>query len=155
MRYLLPAIVLLVIAPASADSYPERKPGLWQYNIETSQGAQSMKQCIDAATDAVLMQMSQGVTDACSKHELHQEGDSYIGESDCVFANSRTVTKSVTTGDFSSGFVITAISTRGIGTEGESKSSMTVKATWLGPCEAGQNPGDVIMPGGASFNLLK
>jgi hypothetical protein len=31
--------------------------------------------------------------------------------------------------------------------------NMTITAKWLGPCEAGQKPGDLILPGGMKINL--
>jgi hypothetical protein len=31
---------------------------------------------------------------------------------------------------------------------------MTIQATWLGPCAAGQRPGDVIMGNGMTMNVL-
>jgi hypothetical protein len=32
---------------------------------------------------------------------------------------------------------------------------MTQTATWMGPCSAGMQPGDMIMPGGMKINALK
>jgi hypothetical protein len=32
--------------------------------------------------------------------------------------------------------------------------SMTMTAKWLGPCAAGQRPGDMIMPNGMKMNIL-
>jgi hypothetical protein len=33
------------------------------------------------------------------------------------------------------------------------KSSVTMSAKWLGPCAAGQRPGDMIMPNGMKINI--
>ena len=30
---------------------------------------------------------------------------------------------------------------------------MTMNATWIGPCKAGQKAGDIIMPGGLKMNI--
>ena len=32
--------------------------------------------------------------------------------------------------------------------------TVSVSAKWLGPCTAGQKPGDMIMPNGKTINLL-
>jgi hypothetical protein len=32
--------------------------------------------------------------------------------------------------------------------------TITTTAKWLGPCAAGQRPGDMIMPGGRTMNIL-
>ena len=37
--------------------------------------------------------------------------------------------------------------------QGMSESNMTQEARWLGPCKAGQKPGDVIMPGMGGVNI--
>ncbi len=36
---------------------------------------------------------------------------------------------------------------------GMSESNMTQQARWLGPCKAGQKPGDVILPNMGGFNI--
>jgi hypothetical protein len=30
-----------------------------------------------------------------------------------------------------------------------------MEAKWLGPCKAGQKPGDMVMPGGQTMNVLE
>ena len=36
---------------------------------------------------------------------------------------------------------------------GISRATITTTAKWLGPCLAGQKPGDVVMPSGQTMNL--
>jgi len=37
----------------------------------------------------------------------------------------------------------------------DTQSQMTITATWLGACAAGQKPGDVMMPNGMTMNVLQ
>ena len=40
------------------------------------------------------------------------------------------------------------------GMPADGSSQMTITAKWLGPCAAGQKPGDVIMANGMTMNVL-
>jgi hypothetical protein len=57
----------------------------------------------------------------------------------------------VITGSFDSGYTMT-ITTEGDGIAAER--NITIAAKWLGPCAAGQKPGDMIMQNGMKMNLV-
>ena len=38
---------------------------------------------------------------------------------------------------------------------GRSEGTAIIEAKWVGPCKAGQKPGDVVLPNGMKMNLLE
>jgi len=65
----------------------------------------------------------------------------------------------VVTGSFDSAYTVDVTSTReggrpvpGMAPGGSSH--MKIAATWLGPCQAGQRPGDMMMSNGMTMNVL-
>ena len=104
------AAVLLGIGCASpttwADDLPSRKPGLWEVSMHIGANLppQSMKYCIDAATDAAMYKM--GVNAArgmCSRSDMQRSGDVVTMDSVCKLGETRITTHVVVTfsGDFS------------------------------------------------------
>jgi hypothetical protein len=164
-RYLvLVAGCLLCASPALALDMPARKAGLWELKMSFDNGAipgQTMKQCIDAATDK-LMESNFGGSpqQSCEKQEVSKSGAALIVDSVCSFGGMTSTTHSVITGSFDSGYTMEITSKRGGGPRvpgmappgGESH--MTIAAKWLGPCAAGQRPGDIIMSNGMKMNVL-
>ena len=65
----------------------------------------------------------------------------------------RMVSKTVFSGDFTSQYTGETTITYEPAVLGTSEQKMTISARWLGPCEAGQEPGDVILPGGMKMNI--
>jgi len=160
MRSVLVSLVLLLPAFALADSFPSRKPGLWE--IESSHGGTAgdgghkVKQCIDASTDAAMMQSSQGTggkDGKCAKQEIHKAGETYVIDSDCTVMGRHVMTHGVFKGDFDSHYTAEVNSTFDPPAAGVAERSTTLTARWLGPCAPGQEPGDLIMPNGMKFNL--
>ena len=86
--------------------------------------------------------------------ELRKEGDRYIQEAECAMEDTLVSSTTVTTGDVSTSYEATIETRYEPPLGGMSESSQTLKATWLGPCESGQKPGDVIGDDGMKFNLL-
>lgn len=162
MRYL--GFILFVVMALSdfthASELPKRKAGLWEIKMTTSMGpgAPSVSQhCIDAKTDDLLQQRTPGAgKQACSKNDMRREGGKMIVESVCKLNNTTATTKAVFSGDFSSNYRADIRATYDPPMMGMKASDSTIEAKWLGACEAGQKPGDVIMPGmpgGGKFNM--
>ena len=159
------AIAFLTLAcaaamPAMAIDYPARKPGLWE--IQTGDGtaangaSQTIQQCIDAASDKALRDMGQGMgKDTCSKQELRNEGGKLVIDSVCKIGSTTATSHAVMSGDFSSAYRMESKSTYSPPLMGRAEGSAVIEAKWIGPCKAGQKPGDMIMSNGMKMNVLE
>lgn len=158
LTFLFAVLLLIPVTAASAD-FPSRKAGLWEIKTKTSgvDTPHSIKQCIDSSTDKALMEMGTGMGQQmgidCAKNEIRKDGAGYYQESNCKIAGSTMITKSTYKGDFNSGYNAEIATTYNPPFMGRSSSNMTVTAKWLGPCEPGQNPGDIIMANGMKMNM--
>ena len=159
----LAVALLLSASPTLALDLPTRKAGLWELRMEF-QGrnlpAQLMQQCTDAATDKFMTLNFGGAADRnCSKRDVQNNGGTITVDSVCQFGEATTTSHAVVSGDFNSAYTVQINSMRqggrpmpGAASSGESK--MTIAAKWLGPCVAGQKPGDVMMGNGMKMNVL-
>ena len=151
----LVAMSALTVVPGLTAEMPSRKPGLWeiQASFQNRNGpAQAIQQCTDKATDEAL-QSNAGQFAAqrtCSKRDVSRSGNTVTIDSTCTVASRTTTSHTVITGDFNSAYTMT-ITTQAEGAPGGARTT-TMSAKWLGPCEADQKPGDMIM-GGRKFNI--
>ena len=147
---------LIAVTPALSAELPSRKPGLWEMKMNFENRnvpGQMMQQCIDAATDQ-MMQSNLGAQaqGACSKRDVQRSGNTITIESTCTVNGKPTNSRAVITGSFESAYTMTVTSDSAVAPGG--KSNMTMAAKWLGPCAAGQKPGDMIMANGMTINVL-
>jgi len=155
---------LCLAGPALADDYPARKPGLWEISIQTDRaGARrpmgAVQQCMDAATDKLMRDTGSapGKRD-CSKQDFRHEGGNLVVDSVCRIdmgtGATTATTHAVISGDFSSAYHMESRSTYSPPFMGRADGAVTMDAKWLGPCQPGQKPGDMMMPGGMKMNIL-
>jgi Protein of unknown function (DUF3617) len=162
-----PAIVIALLLSASqalALDLPTRKAGLWELKMEF-QGrnlpAQLMQQCTDAATDKFMTLNFGGAAERnCQKRDVRNNGGTITVDSVCQFGDAVTTSHAVVSGDFNSAYTVQINSTRQggrpmPGVAPGAESHMTIAAKWLGPCVAGQKPGDVMMGNGMRMNVLE
>jgi Protein of unknown function (DUF3617) len=147
------AVVLIAMAPgaALAADLPPRKAGLWEIkmNFEGRPGTQAIQQCIDPETDAIMQSSATNIgSQNCSKRDVVKSGDTITIDSVCTVAGKEASSHAVVKGSFDSGYTMTVSSKSDAG-----PINMTVAGKWLGPCEAGQKPGDLILPNGMKINL--
>jgi hypothetical protein len=158
------ALGLIYAMPAFAIDMPARKPGLWELTMDfegRKMPATSMKQCTDASSDTIMNANFGGpAQQACSKQDVVKTATGMTVDSICEFGAGKTTTHAVVTGDFNSAYTVNVASKReggppipGMPADGSSR--MTITAKWLGPCAAGQKPGDVTMPNGMTMNVLE
>ena len=152
------ATICFVTQVSMADELPARKAGLWEISMASGGSpARTMKQCTDAASDKAMMESMGGAGKSiganCSKNELVKEGDGYKVSSDCNFSGSHVVSSGSYTGDFSSAYTASIHATFEPPMMGTKESTTNISARWLGECEAGQVPGDIIMPNGMKMNM--
>ena len=154
------ALACAAATPAMAIDYPARKAGLWE--IQTGDGtaakgaSQTIQQCIDAASDKALRDMGQGMgKDTCSKQELRNEGGKLVVDSVCKVGSTTATTHAEMSGDFSSAYRMESKSSYNPPLMGRAEGSAVMEARWVGPCKAGQKPGDMVMSNGMKMNVLE
>jgi hypothetical protein len=158
MRYSGLIVVLIFAGAAAAASFdpPKRKSGLWELKISNAQvkGGHAVEQCIDEKTDDLMKkEMSENRKTQCSKNEMHKEGDAIVAESVCKVQNSTAKTRAIFTGNFDSAYKADIKSTYEPPVAGMKEASSVIEAKWLGPCKAGQKPGDIVIPGMPNIDM--
>jgi len=155
------AVGVLALVPAldaRAVEMPVRKAGLWEMKIVRTGSPlpeMTMQHCTDAATDR---DMNTGIApaakDVCSKNDLQKTATGYVADSACSIAGASITSHSDITGDFNSTYTVKTTSHTEHGpTALPRDSTTTIEAKWLGACKPGQNPGDIVMPGGFKLNI--
>lgn len=158
MRYLGLIVAMFFASTAAAASFdpPKRKSGLWELKISSAQvkADHAIQQCIDEKTDDLMKkEMGENQKTQCSKNEMHKEGDKIVAESVCKLENSTAKTRAIFTGNFDSAYKADIKSTYEPPVGGMKEASSVIEAKWLGPCKAGQKPGDIVMPGMPNINM--
>ncbi len=157
------AAVLLSAAPALALDLPTRKTGLWEIKMVfegRSLPAQVMKQCTDAASDKLMTYNFGGAGQQnCQKQDIKNSGGTITIDSVCKFGAATSTSHAVISGDFNSAYIVDVVSTREGGRPAPGaapgrETHMTIAAKWVGPCAAGQKPGDIVMSNGMKMNVI-
>lgn len=153
------AVVTLFSSMVRAEDLPLRKAGLWESTMRSGKGNEqtmTVKQCVDAKTETGLLGMISGLCDLKWK----RTGDDRIeADTTCKVGSVTASGRSVITGDFESNLRIESTTTTsgagGVAIPGTPHieippltQTIVVEAKWIGPCEPGQKPGDIITPDG-------
>lgn len=156
-----PLAVLLLACTSAGFAYaatdlPKRKPGLWEIHstMHTMGGHTSVIQnCIDERTDDLMSRQGEdSMRKQCSQANIRRDGNRITVDGVCRFEGSTATTHGVFTGDFNSAYKGELTTTYDPPMHGMKQSSMTLQARHLGPCQAGQKPGDIVMPGMGTFD---
>src|SRR3954453_5203565 len=157
---LILAVTLITTSALAQEQMPSRKAGLWEMTMTfEGRGAppQTMQQCIDAATDKSMQDMSQGMRgQSCSKRETKKVGNTIVFDTVCSMGTGTTTSHGVVSGDFNSAYTVKINSKREGGPpvpNMPAETNMNIEAKWLGPCRADQKPGDIIMANGMKMNV--
>jgi hypothetical protein len=150
------ALLVAGARPLWADDLPARKAGLWEIKSgEESMASEetAIQQCVDASTDRMLQSvMGPWSGLLCARRDVRKAGDTVTADATCKVLPDKpervrtvhTVTvHAVFTGSFDSAYTVT-MTVQGRALPGGTKTGTTA-ARWLGPCAAGQKPGDIIM----------
>ena len=155
----LPALSLIILGfvagAASAADMPKRKPGLWEITMQMD-GMPNMgaiQQCIDQRTDNLLQQQAGKQKPDCSVMDVKPSGNKVTIHTVCKIEGSTATTDGVFEGAFDSNYKGTMKTRFTPPLQGMSESNTNQQARWLGPCKAGQKPGDVIVPNMGGFNV--
>ena len=150
---------LLALSPAAlAEDLPLRKAGLWEMKIVKVGGSvpeMTMQHCTDATTDKEMNNsVSPLAKQICSKQDIQKTATGYVTDSVCSVAGVSMTTHAEISGDFNSAYTVTSTTHSDKGPTGKPLDAATkIQAKWLGDCQAGQKPGDILMPGGFKLNV--
>jgi Protein of unknown function (DUF3617) len=150
---------LLALSPAAlAEDLPLRKAGLWEMKIVKVGGSvpeMTMQHCTDATTDKEMNNsVSPLAKQICSKQDIQKTATGYVTDSVCSVAGVSMTTHAEISGDFNSAYTVTSTTHSDKGLTGKPLDAATkIQAKWLGDCQAGQKPGDILMPGGFKLNV--
>lgn len=143
------------VAAHADEAVPARKAGLWEVRTVTGERSGpglTVRQCVDTDTDAMLLSLTGPFADtACPRRDVTRSGDTVTVEAACTAMNRAATARAVITGSFERAYEMT-VTARGDAVPGGAI-TLTTSGTWLGPCTAGQRPGDVVMPGGLTLNI--
>jgi len=151
-------------APISLAQSPARRPGLWEQSMTRDGAAPAMvgkmRVCIDAASEARLSVFGGKMGKSlCRRRSVARGPDgAYVFTSTCDMGDAGVMTSAGTlTGDLASHYRVHDESdTTGSGIAAMNGRHVTdIDATWLGPCPAGMEGGDVILANGMKVNLNK
>lgn len=155
---LLIPFVLAGGLPAVGDELPKRKAGLWE--IKMAVGGREMpmrnvQQCTDAETDNMMATGLGGAMGSdCAKPKISSSGDSVTVDATCKIGSKTMTTRAVFSGNFDSAYTIRVTPMAAGNTPpSSSEPEVTMEARWIGPCQQGQRPGDIILPGGIKLNV--
>jgi len=146
---------------ASPAGPPSRKAGLWTQSIVSDKMQQTIKMCLDAAADAKMKwwgSSQAGRSASCTEEKVTPRlGGGWDFHSVCRTGATGTVTSDGSAmGDFGSHYkvevnTVTAGSTM---QQANGPRTVSIEATWEGPCPADMKPGDIELPGGMRLNAM-
>ncbi len=147
-----PVLVILAFATPIAlagtpDGMPKRDPGLWEMQttmVEMGGLGMRLRTCVDDTVDNLVP--DDGSSD-CDKPNYRIEDNRVTFEATCRADGSTATMTGIFVGDFTRSYrgEIRTVYTPPL--QGMESSTMGIDAQWVGPCEAGQNAGDVEMMG--------
>lgn len=157
----LPLSLLILAALIAGESVaadaPKRKSGLWEMKTEMSgmpagmPNRGPMQMCIDQASDNVMQERAKEKSN-CSVMDVNRSAGKLTIHSVCKHEETTTTTDAVITGDMDSNYKNDMTIKYSPARDGMSTMKITQEARWLGPCKAGQKPGDIMMPGMPAMN---
>ena len=141
-----------------ALDFPRRKPGLWEVRNAASEnlGMPPTSYCVGEQTDTAEHHLDRaaGEKGSCSIGPFKRVGISWVAESVCKESRAVVVSQSIASGDFQTQYRIDTLvfySPPLANNKREDKEAIV--ARYLGPCGAGQRPGDLVVPGMGVLNM--
>lgn len=159
MRIITAALLFAVAtAAAAADDFPKLKPGLWQTTTSTARSpgrtpAMSTL-CLDESVQQQMYKMSMGMmSNMCSKYDLKNVGGKMTSDMVCDLGGTKMQSKSVMTFTGNTAYHTEAHSTFDPPMNGMKESTTIIEGKYVGPCNPGQQPGDMTLPNGTKMNI--
>ena len=144
-------------APAAM---PQRMPGLWEQKVSTEGRSQVSQLCLDRTVERRFTWWGQhaGRTGCSPPRITPHPGGGWDFASTCDMGpGGKTSTEGAVTGDMAKSYRLSARSTVSGASAPQMNGAheMTLEASWKGPCPAGMQPGDMLLPGGMKINMMK
>ncbi len=146
-------------AGEAPPDHPKRRVGLWEVRSVGVQaaGLESTKFCVGPHTDTETnhLDRSVGRRGSCEFGPFERAGQAWLAESVCREGRTTVTSRSVASGDFLHRYRIDTVVQYDpplAGVRREDKDAL--EARWLGPCASGQKPGDVVVPGMGTLNMV-
>jgi hypothetical protein len=152
------ALALVALSSAAmADELPLRKPGMWEMKLVYKGSGLpelTMQHCTDATIDREMNNtVSPMAKQICSKQEVRKTATGYVADFVCNVGGGTMTSHSEITGDFNSAYTIVTTSHSDKGLRNLRDVTTRIEGKWLGDCNPGQKPGDIVMPGGFKLNV--
>jgi hypothetical protein len=147
----------LIAGEAGAADAPKRKSGLWEMKTQMSGMPAAMPErgpiqmCVDQASDNMMQERAKEKSN-CSVMDVNRSAGKITIHSVCKYEDTTTTSDAVITGDMDSNYKNDMTIKYSPPRDGLSTMKITQEARWLGPCKAGQKPGDIMMPGMPAMN---
>ncbi len=139
--------------------HPKRRAGLWEIRSVGAQasGLAPTRFCVGARTDTAASHLDRSVgrRGSCEFGAFQRAGDAWLAESVCRESRTVVTSRSVATGDFVHAYRIDTVVHYDpplAGVRREDKDAL--EARWLGACHEGQRPGDMVVPGMGTLNMV-
>ncbi|HMN65048.1 MAG TPA: hypothetical protein PKB08_08640 [Burkholderiaceae bacterium] len=144
---------------SAQEDFPKRRAGLWEVRSVGAQasGLPPTRICVGEGTDTAQnhLDRSVGSRGSCTLGAFRRAGQAWLAESTCREGRTVVTSRSIATGDFDASYRIDTLVSYDPplgGVRREDKDAL--EATWLGPCAQGQKPGDMVVPGMGTLNML-
>lgn len=148
-----------VIGADDSPAFPKRKPGLWEVRTAGSQasGMPPTQFCVGKDTDRSESHLdrSVGKRGVCTLGAFQRVGEAWLAESVCSRGKTSVTSRAIASGDFTSNYRIDTVVRYDPplgGTRHTDKEAVVARR--LGPCREGQNPGDIVVPGMGTLNMV-
>ena len=115
----------------------------------------TMQHCTDPTTDKEMNNSASPVAkQICTKQDIVKTATGFVTDFVCSVAGVSMTTHAEIVGDFNSGYTVTSTTHSDKGPSGKPLDATTkIQAKWMGDCQPGQKPGDIVMPGGFKMNV--
>lgn len=145
---------------AAPAALPARTPGLWEQRVSAEGRTQVSRICLDKSVERRFTWWGQHAgRGACGPAKVtpHPGGGWDFASACDMGRGGRTATHGTVTGDLGRNYRLTATSsvTGAAGPELNGVHEVALEAAWQGPCPAGMQPGDMLLPGGMRINLMQ
>lgn len=142
--------------PASAETFPTRKAGLWEATISVSGGGvpQVSRQCVDASTEESLRALvgQGGPKGMCPVNKVERTSGGYSMHTECSIGGSSMVSNGTFSGDFESEYRGSIVTEMTPAIMGSGRTETTIVAVYKGECPSDMKPGDISVNGGPVVN---
>jgi hypothetical protein len=158
MRRLTTVVFLAAATAAGAQDFPKLKPGLWQMTTTSAKrdgpAPRPTSMCLDDSVQQAMYTMSTGMmTGMCSKHDIKVAGGKVTANAICDLGGTRMESRAVMTLTGNTAYRTEAHATFDPPMMGTRESTTVIEGRHVGACKPGQQPGDMILPGGQTVNI--